>query len=81
MSTSQSVSDTYQLKWLHQEIDLYDRKLAHLDKYNPDASLERKKMVTKRGALEKTARQMAADGASFDPKDLPRSFRAAETTA
>jgi hypothetical protein len=81
MSTSQALSDTYQLKWLYQEIDLYDRKLAHIDKYNPDASLERKKIVTKRGALEKTARQMAADGTICDPKDLPRSFRSSETAA
>ncbi|MFC6647324.1 hypothetical protein ACFQBQ_17455 [Granulicella cerasi] len=82
MSTPQAVSAAFQLKWLHEEIDLYDRKLAHFDKYSAAGSAaERKKMVTKRSTLEKTARQMVSDGVEFQAKDLPRSFRAEDPTA
>jgi hypothetical protein len=79
MSTAQVVSSKYQLKWLHDEIDLYDRKLAHFDKYGAETpTATRSKLETKRSTLEKTARKLAAEGVEFDPKDLPRSFR--ETT-
>lgn len=73
--------DKYFLRSLHQEIDLYDRKLSYLDKYAVFASpAERedaeKRMLAKRATLEKTARELAASGVEFNPADLPRSFRA-----
>lgn len=81
MSTPSTGSSKYHLKSLHQEIDLYDRKLAHLDKFTPDASgAERTKMLNKRNLLAKAARQLVADGIEFDPKDLPRSFQTEQTS-
>ena len=73
--------DKYFLRSLHQEIDFYDRKLAYLGKYVDFASpADRKEaekgLVTKRAALEKTARQLAASGVEFNDAELPRSFRA-----
>ena len=80
--------DKYFLKQLHQEIDLYDRKLAHLDNYAEfDSPSERDdakaKLLTKRAALEKAAKELAAEGVEFNQADLPRSFSAdrAETHA
>ena len=75
--------DKYFLRSLHQEIDLYDRKLAYLEKYAEfDSTADReeaeKKLVTKRASLAETARKLAADGVEFKPSDLPRSCRAAE---
>lgn len=72
--------DKYFLRDLHQEIDLYDRKIAYLDKYVPFASAaERedaaKKLLAKRAPLEKTARELAASGIEYCEEDLPRSFR------
>ena len=72
--------DKYFLRSIHQEIDLYDRKLAYLEKYVEFASVaEReeaeKKMVAKRATLVKKARELAAAGIEFSPNDLPRSFR------
>jgi len=74
------VQDKYYLKSLHEEIDLYDRKLAHMAKYELFASeAEREtaigKMTTKRATLARTAQKLAEDGVEFDPSDLPRSFR------
>ncbi len=75
--------DKYFLRSLHQEIDLYDRKLAYLEKYvtfdtTADREEAEKKLVTKRASLAETAKKLAADGVEFKPADLPRSFRAAE---
>lgn len=72
--------DKYFLRELHQEIDLYDRKLAYLNKYVDFASPgEReeaeKRLLAKRAPLERTARDLAASGVEFAEKDLPRSFR------
>jgi len=81
--TQEQVSLKFKLKWLHEEIDLYDRKIAHLER-NSASSLgttSRSKLETKRGTLEKAARKLAAEGVEFDPQSLPRSFRAAETPA
>jgi hypothetical protein len=71
--------DKYYLKSLHEEIDLYDRKLAHMAKYEPFASEQDReaaigKMVTKRAALVRTAQKLAEDGVEFHPSELPRSF-------
>ncbi len=71
----------YYLRDLHQEIDLYDRKLAYLDKFVEFASpADRKEaekgLISKRAPLEKAALELAASGVQYDEKDLPRSFRA-----
>jgi hypothetical protein len=77
----QAPHDKYFLKSLHQEIDLYDRKVAHLVKYAEFASTAdreeaEKKLLAKRALLEVKARQLAAEGVEFDRSDWPRSFRA-----
>jgi hypothetical protein len=74
--------DKYFLRSLHQEIDLYDRKIAYLDKYAQfdsaaDREVAENKLLSKRASLAETARQLVADGVEFTPADLPRSFRAA----
>ena len=71
--------DRYYLRDLHQEIDLYDRKIAYLDKsveYALPADREKaeKDLLAKRASLEKAALELAASGVEFDEKDLPRSF-------
>ena len=75
--------DKYFLRSLHQEIDFYDRKLAYVDKYVEFTTTEEKretegKIIAKRAALEKTARELAASGVEFRESELPRSFRAAQ---
>jgi hypothetical protein len=74
-------NDKYFLRDLHQEIDLYDRKLADLTKYVEFASPEdrdeaEKRLLAKRAPLEKAARELVASGVEYESKDLPRSFRA-----
>jgi hypothetical protein len=76
--------DKYFLRSLHQEIDLYDRKLAYLENYAQFASMadregSERKLLAKRASLAETAKQLVADGVEFNPADLPRSFRASET--
>jgi hypothetical protein len=73
--------DKYFLRSLHQEIDLYDRKLAYLENYAQFASMADRegaegKLVAKRASLAATAKQLVADGVEFNAADLPRSFRA-----
>ena len=73
----------YTLKTLHEEIDLFDRKLAHMLKYESFATdAARKssasKMQAKRDLLVRTARQMAEEGIEFKNSDLPRSLRDGE---
>jgi hypothetical protein len=73
----------YFLRSLHQEIDLYDRKLAHLVKYVQFESVADRegaenKLLAKRASLAVTARQLVADGVEFSPSELPRSFREQE---
>ena len=86
MKNSAPTHGKYFLRSLHQEIDLYDRKLAYMAKYEvfatpADRELAEKKLVVKRAALEKEARQLAAAGIEFSPADLPRSFRSATEAA
>lgn len=76
--------DKYFLRSLHQEIDLYDRKLDYLDKYAQFASTADRegaesKLLAKRASLAQTAKQLVAEGVEFSPADLPRSFRALES--
>lgn len=73
--------DKYFLRDIHREIDLYDRKLAYLDKFvefssSTDRLEAKNKMLAKRAPLEKTALKLAASGVEYEEKDLPRSFRA-----
>jgi hypothetical protein len=72
--------DKYFLRDLHQEIDLYDCKLAYLDKYVHFASpVDRqeaaKRVLARRAPLEATARELAALGVEYREEELPRSFR------
>lgn len=72
--------DKYYLRDLHQEIDLYDRKLADLDKFGEFASpadrqAAEKDLQAKRAPFEKAALDLVASGVEYDEKDLPRSFR------
>lgn len=81
MSKAAPPRDKYFLRSLHQEIDFYDRKLAYVDKYvqfanESDRKEAEGKLVAKRAALEKTARELAASGVEFTEAELPRSFRA-----
>ena len=78
--------DKYFLRSLHQEIDLYDRKLAYLEKYvqvpsAADRQEAENKLIAKRALLAATARKLAADGVEFSPADFPRSFRASADAA
>ena len=79
MKKSSHPRDKYFLRSVHQEIDLYDRKLAHLRKYvdfasSADREEAENRLVEKRAALEKTARELAAEGVEFKDAELPRSF-------
>jgi len=72
--------DKYFLRSLHEEIDLYDRKLAYLEKFVQFASMAdrqavEKKLLAKRASLAATAKQLVAEGVEFRPTELPRSFR------
>ena len=80
MQKQAKVHDKYFLKSLHEEIDLYDRKLAHMAKFEIFTSEEDRetaiaKMSLKRATLARTAQKLADDGIEFQPSDLPRSFR------
>jgi hypothetical protein len=71
----------YALKDLHQEIDLYDRKIAYCQSYEKFDTEEAraaalKKLVVKRESMVKVALGMASRGVVCDPKYLPRSFKA-----
>jgi hypothetical protein len=74
------VQDKYYLRDLHREIDLYDRKLIHLQKHEVFATetlreAAVKKMATKRETLVATAKSLAASGIEYHESELPRSFR------
>jgi hypothetical protein len=79
------IADKYHLKSIHEEIDLFDRKLAHLmnfEKFDSDEArdLAAQKMTAKRETLVKTARRLAAEGVEFKPGELPRSLRPKDET-
>ncbi|HVG26730.1 MAG TPA: hypothetical protein VM865_03910 [Acidobacteriaceae bacterium] len=72
--------DKYHLKSIHEEIDLFDRKLAHLlkyEKFESDADRDRatRKLTLKRDALVLTAQRLAGEGIEFKQAELPRSLR------
>jgi len=70
----------YELKDLHQEIDLFDRKIAYCKAFETFASEEARaaalqKLMTKREGLVKRAVEAVNSGVECDPKYLPRSFK------
>ena len=74
------VENKYYLKTVHEEIDLYDRKLAHLLNFETfateaDRAAATRKLTLKRDALALTAKRLAGEGIEFNQNDLPRSFR------
>lgn len=74
------IADKYHLKSIHEEIGLFDRKLAHLLKFEKfDTDVEReeaaRKLSLKRNTLVKTATRLASEGVEFKRGDLPRSMR------
>lgn len=82
MQKSVKVQDKHYLKSVHQEIDLYDRKLAHLNRFevfasDADREMAARKMNSKRELLVQVARRLAGEGIEFKDSDLPRSFRPA----
>lgn len=75
-----AASDKYSLRSIHEEIALFDRKLAHLDKYekfdsDEERTLAARKMTTKRNALVTTAKRLVAEGVEFNASELPKSLR------
>jgi hypothetical protein len=80
MSTAPAVESKYYLKSIHAEIDLFDRRLAHLNKYDVfDTEAARaaaaRKLTLKRDPLVATAKRLASEGVEFKESELPRSFR------
>ncbi|HEX4006389.1 MAG TPA: hypothetical protein VHX60_09450 [Acidobacteriaceae bacterium] len=78
--------DKYQLKTLHSEIDLFDRKLAHLLRFeafanDADRDAAARRITLKRDQLARAARQMAQNGIEFSASELPRSFRVEDEAA
>ena len=74
------VENKYYLKTVHEEIGLFDRKLAHLLKYEVFETEEAReaatrKLARKRETLVETAKRMAAEGIEYKPSDLPTSIR------
>jgi len=70
----------YDLKDLHQEIDLFDRKIAYCqtaEKFDSDVARASalQKLETKRSTLVKKALAAASEGIEFDPECLPRSLK------
>jgi hypothetical protein len=80
MATTATVESKYYLKSVHAEIDLFDRRITHLMKYDTfesDAARAAavRKLNLKREPLVQTAKRLAAEGVEFKESELPRSFR------
>ena len=80
MSTAPTAESKYHLKTIHSEIDLFDRRLAHLNKYEVFESeaariAAARKLTLKRDPLVATAKRLASEGVEFKESELPRSFR------
>ena len=78
--TPTALESKYHLKTLHADIDLFDRRLAHLMKYDVFATetaraAAARKITLKRDPLVVTAKRLAAEGVEFKESELPRSFR------
>lgn len=72
--------DKYHLRSLHEQIGLFDRKLAHLLKYDTFATDKERdsaagKLATKRETLVRAAKQLAEEGVEFKISELPPSLR------
>jgi len=85
-TTPTPMESKYQLKTLHADIDLFDRRLAHLLKYEVFATetaraAAARKITLKRDALVITAKRLAAEGVEYKESELPRSFRPEGVTA
>jgi hypothetical protein len=80
MSITPTIESKYHLKSIHADIDLYDRRLAHLLKYDVfETEAARaaavRKLTLKRDPLAATAKRLAAEGVEYKESELPRSFR------
>ena len=80
MSTTPTIESKYHLKSIHAEIDLFDRRLAHLLKYEVFATeaartAAARKISLKRDPLVVIAKRLAAEGVEYRESELPRSFR------
>ncbi len=80
------IASRYLLKDLYQEIDLYDRKIAHcqnVEKFDSEEERSRavEKLAKKRKTLVQSAATMASSGIEFDASQLPRSLRSSESSA
>ena len=74
------IQDKYHLRSIHEEIGLFDRKLAHLlkfEKFDTEAARDEaaRKLRVKRENLVQTALRLVAEGVEFRPGDLPPSMR------
>lgn len=74
------VQNKHYLKTVHQEVDLYDRKLAHVIRFevfasDSDRDTAARKMKSKRESLVQIAHRLLDEGVEFKDVDLPRSFR------
>jgi hypothetical protein len=70
----------YALKDLYDDINLFDRKIAHCRTYESFISDQARasavqKLVQKRETLVRNALAMAGRGVECDPKYLPRSLK------
>ena len=80
MSTIPAIESKYYLKSVHAEIDLYDRRLAHLNKFEVFESeaaraAAARKLSLKRDPLVVIAKRLVAEGVEYKESELPRSFR------
>ena len=71
----------YNLRDLHQEIGLLDRKISHLQNFESftteaDRAATLSKLQAKRDDLVKAAERMAERGVEYNIKDLPNSMKA-----
>jgi|tagenome__1003787_1003787.scaffolds.fasta_scaffold14476797_2 hypothetical protein len=76
----------YELRELHQEIDLLDRKITYcqtLEKFDTEEARASalQKLQNRRELLAKRAVDAVNKGIEYDAKDLPRSFRDKETVS
>ncbi|WP_260703287.1 hypothetical protein [Edaphobacter flagellatus] len=73
-------SGKYQLKSLHEEIALVDRKLAHAQSFEIFSDEDQRntavaKLTSKRSLLLRKAQQMIDEGIEFNPSERPKSLR------
>ena len=78
-------SGKYQLKSLHEEISLFDRKLAHLRTYETfpteaERTAAADKLAAKRSLLVRRAQQMIEEGIEFSQLERPKSLLSDDAT-